>query len=1706
MPEAGKTFRVFVSSTFSDLKAERDALQQYVFPKLRELCMQHGCRFQAIDLRWGVSEEASRDQQAVKICLEEVKRCQRVTPRPNFIVLLGDRYGWQPLPAEMPGDEFEQILLRVTNMEDKALLLWDYQQSDESKGWYRRDDNAVPAVYCLQPRTGDFADYARWQVVERRLHSVLLQATAGIALPPGDRVKYTASATEQEIVRGALDVHDAHEHVFCFFRRFANFDDLIIDSENENAKNFIDVGEDLEPDQKAFTLQAELKQRLRDSLPDNNHDYEADWSGDGISTDHLGRLPETLEDCLRLIEDDSVTSSLCVDVWRRLARVILDEIARLEKTEALEKEITDHGSFGENRARSFIGRASILKTILDYVAREDRHPLAVWGESGSGKSALMAKAISACGSCVADAAIVSRFIGATPASSDARSLLESICRQITRSYGGDEATIPADYKDLIKELPQRLALAKSDKPLVVFVDALDQLSDSDHARNLIWLPRELPEHVRLVVSTLPGECKSALERKLPSTNLMKLEPMPGEEGSELLEIWLKEAGRTLQRPQRDEVLRKFAASGRPADVSSDTRAEGGMPLYLKLAFEEARRWRSYSPLVDLDGDILSVIRQLFERLSLDANHGKLMVERSLGYLAAAKNGLTEDELLDVLSRDEEVLGDFKIRAKHTPPEEHLPVIVWSRLYFDLEPYLTERTGDGASLLSFYHRQLGEAVAGNYLVGDEKRERHRRLADYFAEQLLQVEKDGERTPNLRKVSELPFQQTLGEMWEELEGTLCDLGFIEAKCSAEMTYDLVADYQSGLAAANGQTGWPGINRVLEFSRFVQGQAHILRSHPTLTFQQAANQPDISMVAETAKKLWQRGIERRAWLEWVNKPRHCDPCIMTLTGHSRAVRACAYSTDGKRIVSASEDSTLKIWDAESGAELATLAGHWEWVTACVYSPDGRRIVSASGRTLKIWDAESGVKLATLTGHSSFANACAYSPDGRRIVSASGDSTLKIWDAESGAELATLAGHSNAVTACAYSPDGRRIVSASEDSTLKIWNAESGAELATLVGHSDMVGACAYSPDGRRIVSASRYRPVTGLNRYRGTLKIWDAESGVGLASLVGHSDQVNACAYSPDGRRIVSASMDSTLKIWDADSGVELATGAGHSSGVYTCGYSPDGRRIVSASRDKTLKIWDAELILSDGPELKRAIAAKALERFKKRIREIMRRAKSGVELATPTGHSSFVKACAYSPDGRHIVSASGDSTLKIWDAESGAELATLTGHSFTLLRRLEIEVKLAELATLTGSRTVNACAYSPDGGRIVSASMDHTLKIWDAESGAELATLAGHSNEVTACAYSPDGRRIVSASGDHTLKIWDAESGTDVATLAGHSHGVSSCAYSPDGRRIVSASVDSTLKIWDAGSGAELATLVHSREVYSRALYTCAYSPDGRRIVSTSGDHTPKIWDAELGVELATLVGHADNVIACTYSPDGRRIVSASVDSTLKIWDAESGVELATWGVPPATWDVAPLDRPGGYWGEMGACAYSPDGRRIVSASKNTLNVWDSQAKDQLVYFLASHYITALAVGKAGYYIGAGDEIGRMYLLRLVNLDLEPPLVTRAHIYQPERRDWDEQPTAKCEWCGKRFTPPPIVISSIHSISQNANLSSDQSCSRGVSPKSDGRSKTSIHESPSISPCTALPPEAWDDPRLLSECPSCHQPLRFNPFIVDNRERY
>jgi WD40 repeat protein len=593
-----------------------------------------------------------------------------------------------------------------------------------------------------------------------------------------------------------------------------------------------------------------------------------------------------------------------------------------------------------------------------------------------------------------------------------------------------------------------------------------------------------------------------------------------------------------------------------------------------------------------------------------------------------------------------------------------------------------------------------------------------------------------------------------------------------------------------------------------------------------------------------------------------------------HPSQVISVSYSPDGKTLASASDDKTVKLWDVGTGKELKTLNGDQDSVWIVSYSPDGKILASANANTVKLWDVGTGKELKTLKGHQSPVWSVSYSPDGKTLASASWENTVKLWDVGTGKELRTLKGHQAVVRNVSYSPDGKILASGSFDKTVKLWDVGTGKELNTLKGHQSGVMSVSFSPDGKTLASASSDK----------TVKLWDVGTGKELRNLKGHQDRVWSVSFSPDGKTLASGSDDKTVKLWDVGTGKELKTLKGHQYSVMSVSYSPDGKTLASASADKTVRIWevinsketpisqtlrghgdgvwavafspDGKQIVSGGRENTIRLwdgntgkAIRTLQGYKDSVQLL--------DYSTLPGHTDAVRALAYSPDGKYIVSGSYDDTLRIWNAETGKTIRTLQGH--------------------TGA--VISVAFSPDGKRIVSGSSDKNLRIWDAQTGKVIATLPGHTKAVISVAFSPDGKRIVSGSLDKILRIWDIETGKAIRTLQGRTEAVISVAFSPDGKRIVSGSEDKTLRLWDAETGKAIRTLQGHTDVVG----SVAFSPDGKRIASGSYDKTLRLWDAETGKAIGKpLKGHTEAVISVAFSPDGKRIVSGSADKTLRIW--------------------------------------------------------------------------------------------------------------------------------------------------------------------------------------------------------------------------------
>jgi len=469
-----------------------------------------------------------------------------------------------------------------------------------------------------------------------------------------------------------------------------------------------------------------------------------------------------------------------------------------------------------------------------------------------------------------------------------------------------------------------------------------------------------------------------------------------------------------------------------------------------------------------------------------------------------------------------------------------------------------------------------------------------------------------------------------------------------------------------------------------------------------------------------------------------------------HKGTVYLALFSPNGRRVVTASDDDTAQVWEADTGRPVGVPMRHKRAVYSAAFSPDGRRVVTASGdHTAQVWEADTGKPVGTPMQHKDIVYSAMFSPDGRRVVTASSDPTAQVWDADTGKPVGAPMRHKRAVFSAVFSPDGRRVVTASDDGTAQVWNSDSGKHVVTAsednaarvwdaetgkpVGatmlHEGNVRSALFSPDGRRVVTAS--------DDY--TAQVWDADTGEPIGAPMQHNNPVLYAAFSPNGRRVVTASDDNTAQVWDADTARPVGGHIQHERAVYSAAFSLDGRRLVTASEDHTARVWDAG---------------------------------TGKPVGALMQHHGAVYFAVFSPDGRRVVTASEDHTAQVWEADTGKPVGARMQHK----------------------GIVYSAMFSPDGRGVVAASDDGTAQVWSADTGEPVGAPMRHKRAVLSAVFSPDSRRVVTASDDTTAQVWEAATGDPVGAPMLHNETIRSAVFSPDGRRVVTASYDATAQVW------------------------------------------------------------------------------------------------------------------------------------------------------------------------------------------------------------------------------------------------------------------------------------------------------------------------
>lgn len=660
----------------------------------------------------------------------------------------------------------------------------------------------------------------------------------------------------------------------------------------------------------------------------------------------------------------------------------------------------------------------------------------------------------------------------------------------------------------------------------------------------------------------------------------------------------------------------------------------------------------------------------------------------------------------------------------------------------------------------------------------------------------------------------------------------------------------------------------------------------------FQLAVARYDADRATEARSILHQIPEEYRDNFEWHYCKRRFQGSDLACYGHTNEVYEVAFTSDGKRVTSASGDGKIKIWDSTTGQELRTLEGQEGPVKALTVSPDGSYIASAGdGGAVRIWDAMSGEVIFEMLGHTAAVNCLVFSSNGDRIASASDDKTIKLWDAQSGQEVRTITGHAGAVLGVGFSPNGERLASCSnDDQTVRIWDSESGKQIKIVYEGRAATEGVAFSPDGTRLVTIRS-----------STFSLWDTNTWQRVAySRLAHDRPILCVAFSPDGARFATGADDTTVKIWETATGKPIVTLSGHASKVWSVAFNPDGSRLASASEDKTVRVWD----VGGGNDLTlgKHSTSIAFSSDGKRFASgdphgtiILWDAKTNEALFTLRGHEDAILDLSFSPDGHLLVSGSDDSTARLWNVHSGEEIAVLKGHT----------------------SWVRGVSFSPDSTQLATAGWDGAVKLWDAHSHQETASLEGHRSGLYSVAFSPDGTCLASSSSDRTIKLWDAQSGQELRTLTGHAGVVRTLAFGPDGKLLVSGGYDSKVRVWDVSSGDQIATVNQN----IAATFRLALSPDGKRIATVCTGYSIHLNDARTGEEIFPVFTGGSRVVA--FSPDGTRLASAGNEG-VRIIDARQNHDTTILS---------------GHTDTVTDATFSSDGSRIYSESENEKLVWN-----------------------------------------------------------------------------------------------------------------------------------------------------------------------
>ena len=581
-----------------------------------------------------------------------------------------------------------------------------------------------------------------------------------------------------------------------------------------------------------------------------------------------------------------------------------------------------------------------------------------------------------------------------------------------------------------------------------------------------------------------------------------------------------------------------------------------------------------------------------------------------------------------------------------------------------------------------------------------------------------------------------------------------------------------------------------------------------------------------------------------------------LATLVGHTWIVTCAAFSPDGSRLATGSQDGTVRIWDVARRQLDFVLPAKGGAIWSLAYSPDGALLMVAGNvRQVEFWDLDKRTLAATFPGQ-----VAALSKSGSAVVVANSSplywealGPVTVWDYRTGKKLREFNRSGRNLT---FSPDGRFVAVAQSERNVEIWDVASGEVLQTLVTRTP-VWSVAYSPDGKRLLTAG----------WSSEALVWEIGSNDAPKKLAGHLRNVWSAIFAPDGDRIVTTGSDQSVRFWDATTLSPVEILHGHASEVWCSAFSPGGKILATGGKDQMVMLWNTHpreplRETTDfqffrprfSPDAKRvAVMPVSIGKHTPEIRD----AKNGSFVCAPPECEDI----GFSGDEKETLLFNRDrAVVEFWSGANGIEGtvsleglspgADLESHGFFAGGRLFLVIDSEGLARLweTASGKLRAtvsvpkppirCAVVDLYGKwlAVTIERENFVHLYELPERKEM-RLEGHRDFVGGVAFSPDGAEMASGSMDGTIKIWSCETGKEIALLPGHLEETTGVAFSPDGRTLASVARNDGIKLWNLATLRELVSID-----FPQAGNFVEFTPDGTRLAVTTVNDTIHFFDA------------------------------------------------------------------------------------------------------------------------------------------------------------------------------------------------------------------------------------------------------------------------